>query len=523
MSFRFPRTFAPALSQLTAALLLALLPATTLRAQDVSGTVVRVNTRIVVLDIVVTDKKGNVVTNLKQSDFTVLEDKQPQTIRTFETPSMHIMPPSPDGTAIVNSSADLHKIGDAPVTILVLDELNTVFSDMSYARRSLEKYLLAQPEVLKQPTALLVASNTKFQLLHDYTQNRADILKVLKAHFPEYPWKLAQSGKSGPGAAERIAQSLSSVLQIAEASSGTPGRKNVIWVGVNAPGVNLVGADPVTIKVMGDLTKRVTQTLLADRVTMYYVDPTINDSSTVGLMVPGDDDDSDTMVDLDPFSSDVNFDDFAPATGGQIFMSRNDIDKEIATSIDNGTTYYTISYSPSNKSEDAAKYRGIKIKLSNPDLIATTREGYYPEGANANNTVNDPTITADQRKKDLQLELSQAALSTLPYNGLTITAQKSADPHIWTVSVVTKGLSWAPQASGALHAEVTALSVAFDAKSKILSHAAHELEATQKPGEDSPDTVIFQVPVEIPGGTKRLHFVIRDAVTGKIGTADATP
>jgi len=521
MFLRSTRPLASA--QLTAALLLALLPATTLSAQQAAPPVFKVNTRIVVLDVVVTDKKGNVVTGLKLSDFSVFEDKQPQDIRTFEPPSAHVMPPSPDGKAIVNSAADLPKIADAPVTILVLDELNTVFTDMSYARNSLQKYLLAQPEVLKQPTALLVASNTKFQLLHDYSQNRADLLKALKAHFPEYPWKLAQSGKSGPGAAERIAQTLSSVLQIAEATSGIPGRKNLIWVGVNAPGVDLIGADPVTIKVMTDLTKRVTQTLLADRVTIYYVDPTINEASTVGVMVPGDDDDSDTFVDVDPFGEDVNFDQFAPATGGQIFMSRNDVDKEIATSIDNGANYYTLSYEPSNKSEDAAKFRNIKIRLSNPNLIATTREGYYPEGANANNTVNDPTISADQRRKDLELELSQAALSTMAYDGLTITAQKSSDPHVWDISVVTKGLSWAPQPSGVLHAEVTAMAVAFDGRNKILAHPAHEMVSDQKSGEAAPDTVLFQFPVDVPGGAKRLRFIIRDAVSGKIGTADVTP
>src|ERR1017187_5825802 len=88
------------------------------------------------------------------------------------------MPQASDGKsrAVVTSAADLPKIGNAPVTILVLDELNTAFADMSFARQSLEKYLLAQPEVLNQPTALLVASNTKFQLLQDYTQKRADVL-----------------------------------------------------------------------------------------------------------------------------------------------------------------------------------------------------------------------------------------------------------------------------------------------------------------------------------------------------------
>jgi len=527
-----PHSFVSAWRKLTAALLLALLPAGTAAAQDAAPPVFKVNTRIVILDIVVTDKKGNVVNNLKQDDFSIFEDKQPQTIRTFDPPSAHGMPPSPDGKAIVNSAADLPKIGDAPLTILVLDELNTAFTDMAYARHCMQNYLLAQPELLKQPTAMLVASNTKFQLLQDYTQNRAALLQALKTHFPEYPWKLETSHKSGPGVAERMAQTMASLIQIAEATRGSPGRKNIIWVGTASFAVNLVSADSQTIQTMEQLTKRLTQTLLETRVTLYHIDPTINEVYTITAEDPDDDD--------DPFADGITFNKFATATGGQIYASRNDVDNEIANSIDNGNSYYTLSYSPSNSNEDAAKYRSIKIKLSNPDLIATTREGYYPEAANANNSVNDTTLSANQRKSFLELDLSQAALSILPYNALTITAQKSTDPspdpHVWDISVPAANLAWTPQPSGELSTEVTAMAVSFNDsgngqkgkyrttnKSKVLGHAAHEFQSTKKPGEDVSGTVTFQLPVDIPSATTRIRFILRDAITGKIGTIDVKP
>ncbi len=115
------------------------------RAQEPAGgssaggaSTIRVTTRIVVLDVVVTDKKGNVVTrSLGKDDFTVLEDGVPQTLRSFETPAEHVIPAGagPAGAAVVNSAADLKKIGDAPVTVLVLDELNSTFEEMSYARQ----------------------------------------------------------------------------------------------------------------------------------------------------------------------------------------------------------------------------------------------------------------------------------------------------------------------------------------------------------------------------------------------------
>src|SRR4051794_14694070 len=84
-----------------------------------------VNARVVVLDVVVTDKHGMLInrSDLKRGDFAILEDGKPQDIRSFEAPAAHRMPASEK--PVVSSAADLKKIGDAPVTVLVLDELNS--------------------------------------------------------------------------------------------------------------------------------------------------------------------------------------------------------------------------------------------------------------------------------------------------------------------------------------------------------------------------------------------------------------
>jgi 7-cyano-7-deazaguanine synthase in queuosine biosynthesis len=98
-------------------------------------TTLQLNARTVVLDVAVTDDAGHAVTDLKASDFKIFEDKQLQTINSFQQPSAHAMPVrSPDAPLLVRSSADLVKIGDAPITLIVLDELNMNFEDEVYAR-----------------------------------------------------------------------------------------------------------------------------------------------------------------------------------------------------------------------------------------------------------------------------------------------------------------------------------------------------------------------------------------------------
>ncbi len=315
------KDFAPAAVLFVAASLFAQTPVDGGTGQ--AAPTLKLSTRIVVLDVVVTDRKGDVVTqNLTRDDFTIVEDHVPQTIRSFDAPSAHAMPAG----VVVNSSADLKKIGDAPVTLLVLDELNTIFADMSFSRQAVVKYLQSQPAVLPQPTALLLASNTRFQQLHDYTQNRDELIEQVKRHMPEYPSK-AMAGRGGGVAVERMAQSLASLEQIAQASMGTPGRKNVIWVGAGFPSADLVGLDNKTADTILAAVKQCTDQLLAARITMYTINPTMNSTVTIDVETPEDLTMAETENGGEPYSGSVQFSTFAPATGGRSFLSRNDLNQ----------------------------------------------------------------------------------------------------------------------------------------------------------------------------------------------------
>jgi VWFA-related protein len=480
-------------------------------------TTLKVSTQIVVLDVVVTDRKGNLVNNLTRDDFTILEDKVPQRIRSFDPPSAHRMP----ADMTVNSSADLAKIDDAPVTILVLDELNTRFEDMSYARNAVVKYLQAQPVTLKQPTQLLLAANTNFTQLHDYTQNRDELISQIQHHLPQYPSKM-MSGPGGSVAVERMAQSLASLEQIAQASTGTAGRKNVIWVGNGFPSANLISLDEKTAATIETAVKQCTGMLLAARVTMYTINPTANTTTTVGAQTPDDLAMAEDENGAQPFSSSVQFSTLAPATGGRAFLSRNDIHNEIAEGIDAGTSYYTLSYSPTNHSEATQKYRNIRIVMTDHNLHATTRDGYYPaESSTQNAALSEPP---KQAKAQLQLDISNAVTSAMTYNGLDV--KPIRDGAEYDLKVRSIGLEWRRVDPQTDRAEVTAIAAWYNAKGQLLGHAGRELTANRPTGADQAvqhDTD-FRLPVPpLPLSATRLRFVVRDALNGHMGTADTRP
>ena len=482
--------------------------------QDLKGmTTFSQTARLVVLDVVVTDKAGQIVPGLGKDDFNILEDGRPQTVRSFEGVEEHRLP----AAVQIDSTADLVKAPQAPVTVLVLDELNTAFSDMSYAREELKSYIERQPAVLTQATTLLVVSNTRFQVLQDYTLNRQKLLTALHNHFPEYPWRLMHSGKGGPGTAERLALSLGSLEQIAQATGGHPGRKNLIWVGRGFPAVNTQESTDREAASLLQAMRHATDVLREARITLSSIDPTIASSGTVLIETPDDLDSAENENGTDPFAGDMNFELLAPATGGRVYASRNDVDAEIGTTIRDGANYYTLSYTPTSSSDAAQPYRRIQVKMNRPGLTATTRNGYYmPASAAAAATPGALNV------KKLAFDMGSAANSNLAYTGLTVRARRLPQSETFAVQVETKDLSQQAAANGGAEAEITLLIACFD-HGKMIAHQTAEMKAQIPASTSARQTAEFHLRFPIPAEADRVRVVVRDAVNGKVGTADLTP
>jgi VWFA-related protein len=477
-------------------------------------------TRLVVLDVVVTDQSGKIVSDLKQQDFTVVEDNEPQQIRSFEAPAQHMIADS----VRIESTAELAKAPEAPLTILVLDELNTGFEDMAFARHSLEKYLKSQPPVLPQPTALLVAGNAKLGVLQDYTRDRQAILAALVKHIPDLPNRLIQSGKSGPGAAERLAMSLGSLEEIAQATAGHPGRKNVIWIGRGFPAVNTRESTDKEAAVIQNAVEHAINTLRDARITLSMIDPTINAIDTVEIATPDDLDAAEDNNGSDPFEGNVNFKLLAPATGGKVYFSRNDVDAEIASCARGGNQYYTLSYSPTNRSDLAQPYRRIHVKIDRPGVTAATRNGYYIQAA----LTAAPVVggNAEQLRNKIAFDLGSAVNSNISYTGLAATVAQSHDGKgNFVISVDSHDLTWRAIAGGNFQSEVTVAVASFGGR-KMLAHTVRELTAysgLSQPKDASPSTTGFTIPASIPAAATRVRFVVRDAASGKMGSVDFDP
>ena len=467
---------------------------------------IRRTSRLVILDVVVTDKQGNVVNGLTRDDFHVTEMDQPQTILNFEEAGAHTV----STTADINSTADLDRLAPrAPVNILLLDEFNTRFEDMAFARYSLKKLLEKQPDKLTTPTMLIAVTLQNFTVLQDYTQNKAALLNALDHHFVAYPWQVHQGG----WIAERYGTAFGTLSRVAEATVGHAGHKNMIWIGRGFPAYNFASAPVDTENRVYNMVQQCVNELRDARVTLYTVDP-------AGLSVsPGAGYGPAAAFD-DPFGGNYQFSKLAVATGGKTFYGRNDVDAEIATGIRDGASFYSLTYRPDNANVDPKKFRRIKISLSRPDLKATTREGYYVQQGPARVNPQNPS-------RRLAFEVLSADSSNMVYDGVPLTlVPDPTNPDSFTIHVDGRGLVWtAATETEARHADVVVIASTFDKKNKELKRISKAITAPAT-GEVAPTGPLkrdlnLKFVLDHDPKAVRARFVVRVNATGRIGTADA--
>jgi hypothetical protein len=423
----------------------------------------QVQSRLVVLDVVVTDRAGAIRNDLKEEDFHIFEDGVEQKIVNFEIPSAHIISAKNDP---ISSTVDLDKRApQSPVNIVVLDELNTTFQDMAFARFALKKYLDSQVGAAQAPTL-----------------------------------------------------SLGAIEQVAQASAGHPGHKNLIWVGKGFPGIDLVSPSLNASAVAGVTAamKDAVNMLRDSRSTLYTVDPTL---LTAALAVTTDADSVPGAADVpgapppDPFDKDASFEALARTTGGKSFYSRNDVDREIGESVRDGENYYTIAYRPISSSDESKPFRTIRVTLKKPDLHAAYREGYF----------NQKPAAATKPGTRIEYDMDAAIESPLVYTGLSIRAeQKPGALGTYIVDVPEEELVWSADGGGE-SAKLQLIAAVLDKKGRVLLRDTQDMTEHRRispSGNGGAGLARLEIRVSLPKSAIRVRFVLRGLANGLMGSAD---
>ncbi|MGH9861968.1 MAG: VWA domain-containing protein [Candidatus Acidiferrales bacterium] len=536
----------------------------------------RVETRLVLVDVVVTDKKGNPVPGLTRQDFALKEEGEPQEISVFEWNSAAAPPsaPSPLPPHVYTNRPEYHPPRGA-LTIVLLDALNTARKDQVLMREEALHYL-GSPAASGQWTAIMVLTK-RLRVLQDFTTDRELLLAAVKNFEPEqsallstremvtscemrayyeYLRELSADFGDPPSRIDELQQkeqsfmaqsdkeraelTLAALRDIGQSVLGYPGRKNLVWLSGS-----FLALYPGREKWSMDTEMRKTGQLLSDaRVAVYPVDPrgldTLASDETIGEFEQRV---GRRSMRVDPNYGYVNMptgsvsdpkvyfqstlgamNALAESTGGQAFYNRNDLSTAVAMAVSDGSAYYTLGYYPKNESWDGG-YRRLAVKLAPPPagLELRYRAGYYaaalPKSAD----------TAPRTEEEISADLLPALTGPVPATGLTFQARVPppalADPllvaiEVWldTTSQVFRELP-----EGAREADFDFVAAAFSPEGALLKNVARHVHWRLTPAEYQQAVrrgVVLPVRMELTPGTYQLRLLLRDNRTGLLGRVD---
>ena len=540
---------------------------------DQPQTVIKTTTRLVIVDVVAHNDKGNPVTDLKSQDFAVLENGKPQQVKVFNfqshtTASAKTAQPVPTIASGVVTNIPAYPVTSA-FNVILLDGLNTTAPRQAYMRERMLALLDKLPD--GQPIAVYTLG-TRLRLIQDFTSDHQLLKKTL--HDMHNNISVAMNNPSGgpaPGfpasfisqvpenmgqrmqeflqqstttsTQSRVGTTLNALHSIARFLAGLPGRKNLIWVSDAFPMyVNpAVTLKPLSLKDdqnFGQAISKAANTLMESQVVIYPVD-------AHGVMVPAFDDIglgkpddavggrpaggnyaaaslammSTSLADSQATHETMNR--LAESTGGQAFYNNNDLDVLIRKSIDDGSTYYTLGYYPTDKNWDG-NFRKIQVKVTRPGVKLHYRLGYYA-------VQPDSYLQEDPRQHQLALEqalnLNSPVSTGLPFRAKVLPpSEKTENKIIVNFAIDSHMLSFEKNAAGLQTASVDCVVQAYakeDTPLKAEATTIHAELTDENYAKISSSYFPCQQTLNLPPGSYLLRLGVVDNRTGVLGTANA--
>jgi VWFA-related protein len=329
-------------------------PASTPQSAPGKTEILQFYTRETIVDIVVTDDRGRHVRGLKQSDFSVEEDGDPQTIRSFKESGLGLtaasaQPKLPPGMFTNDHAAP----ATGPVNIILIDSLNSPNPQLDViAQQQIVSYLMAMPE--GNQVAIFSLSFHGLRVLQGFTSDRNLLLLSMNTNF------LALGNDVDGDSINRPWATIDALNEIGAYVATIKGRKNLLWF---APGV------PVMLTRDGGYGWGASDMAIVHRLMDTYELFTAEQVAVSPVDTRG-------VVKLGMAA--LRMETVAEDTGGTVYAESNDLASELSQAIDDGSHYYTLSYlTPHHLT--AGHYHKIKITAKRPGLHLVYRTGYNDE------------------------------------------------------------------------------------------------------------------------------------------------
>jgi VWFA-related protein len=505
----------------------------------------RLRVDYVEVDVVVTDRQGNLVRDLKKEDFQVLEDGKAQSITNFtlvDIPIERFDRPLYAASPIEPDVKTNERPFDGRVYVMVIDDLHTRFGRTirvkTAARQFIERRLGANDLMAVVHTSGSVENNQEFtsnkRLLLaavDKTQGRRlDSATANKTaeFYRTRDFRQPGDALNDPDDAERAfnaRNTLDTLKNVAEWFASVRGRrKSILFVSegidydindiIASSGSNHLGSSMVI-----DATRDAVAAATRSNVSIYGIDPRgLTDLGDESIEIQAYPDDTSLGIGPGSLQNELRLSQdslrvLSDETGGFAIVNRNDVASGFDRIVADNSSYYVLAYYPPDPRP--GRNHRIQVRVTRPGVTVRARKGYL--------TPKKVEVSTSAATGATPPELREALDSPLPVSGLTM--RVFAAPFKGT----------APNASVLLGVEMNGRDLRLSPTDKIsLSYMAIDANAKVKNGTTDTLSMANLRPetkarieqsglrvlnrVDLPPGRYQIRVGSHDAAGGNVGS-----
>ncbi|MDR3734684.1 MAG: VWA domain-containing protein [Acidobacteriaceae bacterium] len=402
-----------------------------------SGYVIKVQTELVLTNVIVRDKKtGEIVKGLKGSDFTILENGKPQKIQTFDFENVDAIAqaqPQQTVSGQLSATALLDKAAHPDVASLRDHRLIVMFFDLSSMQvDDLDRAVEAAQDFVNQkmqPADLvaLVSMGTSLSVDQDFTADRTSLLHHIGIYNGSEGQGMA-NGVVGGGTDDTSDDASSYVPDDSEYNSLNTDRE-LYAIRTIAKSLERVDQRKSLLYFSGGLTRNGIENEASLRaavsaavhanISIYSVDsrglqalPPVGDASKGSMRGTGAYSGKAMQSQLNAnFSSQETLATLSTDTGGTAFFDSNDFAPAFQKIQQDTSAYYILGYRSTNAARDG-KFRNLTVKMNRSDVKLEYRPGYYA-----------PADFQHSNTEDRELQLTQQLQSDLPATDVAVYLQ----------------------------------------------------------------------------------------------------
>jgi VWFA-related protein len=473
------------------------------------------------VSVIVTDRLGEPVAGLTQSDFSLTEEGAPQTISFFEVRDERATPVPASSTGgglppVPNRFSNVLPPGTGTATVILLDRLNAAFDSQWFARKHVDRYLDSMRQ--GDRVALYVLDGST-RVLHDFSTNPASLRRALEIYQARVTGDYDASTEPPPdmgGIASwlvdpalssseffqqrRSVDTFAALEQLAGHLTGIGGRKSVVWLSEVFPIPSGLGRQEVLERM-----RRATRALSDAQASLYPIDA----RGLVGAITYNRGKPSFTSFAMVRNNIDT-MEVVAGETGGRAFANTNALDRSIERAVSDSRLTYVLGYYPTAEDADG-RFRRIDVNVARSKVVVRHRAGYRAA----------PQPAQDQRSREAAiraaleapLQMTGVALSadvarrageavtlSLRVEPSTLTLERDGDR--WRGSVDLLIAQVPPSGRGEVSASFSlAISLTDDERNR-LTQGAFTIERT----------------IALKPLMHHLRIVARDVPTGNVGS-----